>query len=78
MENIITEISDKDLGLQVSEFNNLKERVASRGIVIKEDGKIAVFYKSNKEQYKLPGGGLENNEIVYETFKREVLEETGC
>ena len=78
MENIIAEITDKDLGLKKKEFSNPEERIASRGIVIRNDGKIAIFYKSNKKEYKLPGGGLENNESVEETFKREVLEETGC
>ena len=40
--------------------------------------KIAIFYKSNKNEYKLPGGGMENDENPEEAFKREVLEETGC
>ena len=34
--------------------------------------------KANKNEYKLPGGGLEDNEEEEEAFKREVLEETGC
>lgn len=53
-------------------------RNGARGIVIRQDGKIAIFYKSNKKQYKLPGGGIENNETPEIAFKREVLEETGC
>ena len=52
-------------------------RNGARGIVIRQDGKIAIFYKSNKKQYKLPGGGIENNETPEIAFKREVLEETG-
>lgn len=40
--------------------------------------KIAIFNKANKNEYKLPGGGLEGNEDPKEAFKREVLEETGC
>lgn len=78
MENIIAEITDKDLGLKINEFNNPEERIASRGIVIRNDGKIAIFYKKNKNEYKLPGGGQENNESAEKSFKREVLEETGC
>ena len=43
-----------------------------------EDEKIAIFNKSNKNEYKLPGGGLEEEEKPEDAFKREVLEETGC
>ena len=35
------------------------------------------YYKKNKNQYKLIGGGKENNEKIKETFIREVMEETG-
>lgn len=76
--NLICKITDKDIGQNYHELNNPRIRIASRGIVVREDGKIAVFNKSNKNEYKLPGGGMENNENPEETFKREVLEETGC
>ena len=59
-------------------MENPKLRLGARGIVIREDGKIAVFNKSNKNEYKLPGGGLEGEETPEDAFKREVLEETGC
>ena len=59
-------------------MENPKLRLGARGIVIREDGKIAIFNKSNKNEYKLPGGGLKGEEKPEEAFKREVLEETGC
>ena len=59
-------------------MDNPKLRLGARGIVIREDGKIAIFNKSNKKEYKLPGGGVEGKEKPEEAFKREVLEETGC
>ena len=61
-------------------MNNSRLRLGARGIAIKEDGKIAIFNKSNKNEYKLPGGGLEGEgeEEPEEAFKREVLEEIGC
>lgn len=59
-------------------MDNPRLRLGARGIVIREDGKIAIFSKSNKNEYKLPGGGLEGKEKPEEAFKREVLEETGC
>lgn len=75
---LICKITDRDIGEEYFELENPRIRLASRGIVIRDDGKIAVFNKSNKNEYKLPGGGMENNESPEQTFKREVLEETGC
>ena len=71
-------ITNEDLGLSQKEMNKPKTRISARGIVLREDGKIAVFYKSKKREYKLPGGGIENNESIRDCFIREVLEETGC
>ena len=76
--NLICKITDNDIGEKDIGFENPKVRNAARGIVIREDGKIAIFNKSNKKEYKLPGGGMENDENPEEAFKREVLEETGC
>lgn len=61
-------------------MNNSRLRLGARGIAIREDEKIAIFNKSNKNEYKLPGGGLEGEgeEEPEEDFKREVLEEIGC
>lgn len=77
-EELICKIIDKDIGEMPIEMNNPRLRLGARGIVIREDGKIAIFNKSNKNEYKLPGGGLEGEEEPEEAFKREVLEETGC
>ena len=75
---LICKITDEDIGEVSIKMDNPRLRLGARGIVIREDGKIAVFNKSNKNEYKLPGGGLEGEEKPEEAFKREVLEETGC
>ena len=69
---------DEDFGLNSIKFNNPKIRKGARGIIINHDGKIAVFNKVNKNEYKLPGGGINDGETPEEAFKREALEETGC
>lgn len=74
---LICKITDEDIGEKIINMENSKLRLGARGIVIREDGKIAIFNKSNKNEYKLPGGGLEGEEKPEEAFKREVLEETG-
>lgn len=75
---IIFKITDKDFGIEPLDMSNFKLRIAARGIVIREDGKIALQNKSNKNEYKLVGGGMEENEIPQKAFQREVLEEAGC
>ena len=76
--SLICKLTDQDIGEEYFELENPELRLSSRGIVVREDGKIAVFYKTNKNECKLPGGGIENKENPEEAFKREVLEETGC
>lgn len=75
---LIATITDKDFGLESFSLESPKLRKGARGIVIREDGNIAIFNKSYKNEYKLPGGGIEENENPENAFYREVLEETGC
>ncbi len=75
---LICKLTDEDIGEVSIKMDNPRLRLGARGIVIREDGKIAVFNKSNKNEYKLPGGGIEGEEKPDEAFKREALEETGC
>lgn len=74
--NLICKITDKDIGEEYKELENPILRLAARGIVIRNDGKIAIFNKLNKNEYKFPGGGMEKDENPEDAFKREVLEET--
>ena len=81
-------ITERDLGLEIierkeTEFyskdnNSMTIRYGARGIVEGKDGKIAVIYKKNKNEYKLPGGGVDKGEDFKEAFKRECIEEIGC
>lgn len=75
--NNIAIIKDSDIGYEGLKLNTPRIRYASRGIVIKED-KIAILNKANKNEFKLPGGGIEENETPEDAFRRETLEETGC
>lgn len=75
---LIARITDEDIGEEMVPMNNPFHRKAARGIVLDDEGNIAVFYKKNKNQYKVPGGGLDENESFEEVFIREVREEVGC
>ncbi len=52
------------------------ERIASRGLIIK-DNKILLSYEKNTNVYMSPGGGLEADETLEECCVRELREETG-
>lgn len=74
----IFRVTDKCFGLEENKVVDPIKRRASRGIVVRDDGKIAVFCKQKKNEYKLPGGGIEGDESPEEAFLREILEEAGC
>ena len=78
MNLLLFKLTDEDFGIAPQEMNNCHIRLAARGIVLREDGKIALQNKSNKNEYKLVGGGMEGYEEPQIAFQREVLEEAGC
>lgn len=59
-------------------FSDIKHdfRETCFGICVKDDN-ILLTYKSNKNEYSLPGGGIELGENHNDCLKREFLEETG-
>ena len=74
----INKLTDEDFGLDIVPFDNPRHRYGARGIVFNKDNKIAVLNKTLKNEYKLVGGGIEEDEDPTKAFKREVLEEAGC
>lgn len=58
------------------EDNKYNKRFASRGILIKNN-KILLTKSKKYGEYKIPGGGIEENETIIEALIREVHEETG-
>ena len=76
--DIICKITDEEFGAKSVEMTDFTLRRASRGIIMREDGKIAILNKVNKNEYKLIGGGIEGDEDPKIAFQREALEESGC
>ncbi len=76
--NCIKVLTDLDFGLEIKKFDNPRIRYGARGIVFNDKNEIAILNKANKNEYKLVGGGIEENEDPTLAFKREVLEEAGC
>ncbi len=71
-------ITNENFGLPLIKLDNPEKRIGARGIVLRNDGKIAILHKVLKNEYKLIGGGVDEGETFENGFLREVLEETGC
>lgn len=65
------------IGLKKIEELNAKINIreAVRGIIL--DNRKILLIKTNKGDYKLPGGGIKKGEDKIDALKREVKEETG-
>ncbi len=59
------------------ELTTYKVRHAARAVVVNADGKIAMLFVAKENYYKLPGGGLEENEDQVIALRRECQEEIG-
>lgn len=64
--------------LGYDKFDNkykINKRIAVRGIIVRDE-KILMI-KTNRGDYKLPGGGVNPSEDYISALKREITEETG-
>ncbi len=52
-------------------------RPSVRGIILKDNSKIALVYSEKEKYYKFPGGGIHKDEDKKEALIREVREEVG-
>ena len=76
--NYIKKLTDEDFNLKTKEFNNPRYRRGAGGVILNSKNEIAILNKANKNEYKLIGGGIEENEEPTKAFMREALEESGC
>lgn len=76
---LLAEISDLDIGIINRQQREVRYgvRKAARAVVMNQLNEIALLYVSNKKYHKLPGGGIEDGEVIPEALSREVLEEVG-
>jgi ADP-ribose pyrophosphatase YjhB (NUDIX family) len=70
-------LTERDvLGIDGASTDNPHPR--TRGVLLDDDGFVALIYVEKHGIYTLPGGRIENDESYENAFIREVLEETGC
>jgi 8-oxo-dGTP diphosphatase len=58
----------------------MKHRIRAAAIIVKDDAILLVKHKNPNNGFEWwvpPGGGLEDNESIYDCARRETLEETG-
>ena len=60
----IGKITDEDFKVKKVPLNNPEHRLGARGIVFNNDLEIAILNKKNKNEYKLIGGGIEEDEDI--------------
>ncbi len=63
-------------GTDRSTINKVNHKVSCRGVVVKDNAVLAVYFNKS-DLFNLPGGGLEKNETLAACAIREVMEETG-
>ncbi|MDD6071224.1 MAG: NUDIX domain-containing protein [Clostridiales bacterium] len=76
MEVMMRQLFEIDLH-DYENSDSVFSRPSVRGIIFKDDNKIALVYSENEKYYKFPGGGINKNEDKKEALIREVREEVG-
>jgi len=71
---VLTTISDYDS----NDYSGFSQRQAARGAFFNDAGLMPLLHVGKHNYYKLPGGGIEDEELLDQALKREILEETGC
>lgn len=75
---LLKEISDKDIKENpVTCTGKYGLRRAARAVVINDLGQVALMHASKSGYFKLPGGGIESGEGIYDALIREIREEVG-
>lgn len=74
---LLSEISDRDVGLKNHNLRTYNVRRAARAVLFNSRGLIAFLHVSKYNYHKLPGGGVEKGENIEKALRREILEEVG-
>ncbi len=76
----ITHLDDSHFNLPTAtpeEIAGFKKRFAARAVLLDDKNRVALINAKNRGYYKLPGGGIDDGELIREGLRREVREEAG-
>ncbi|MBP5633383.1 NUDIX domain-containing protein [Candidatus Saccharibacteria bacterium] len=77
-DECIAHFRDKDFGFpEDRDESTFVTRTAARAVLIDKDNRVALVNATNRGYYKLPGGGIDEGELISEALHREVIEEAG-
>ncbi len=77
MDNVLKVFKDEDFGLDTV-VKKYKSRAVIKGIIVDSSGAIAVFNRRVQNEYKLPGGVIEDLKDIENSFVNEIKREIGC
>ncbi len=67
-----------DSSTDISQRDNYQTRTAVRAVLKDMRGRVALMHSLKHDYYKLPGGGVDDEEQLLAALERELKEETGC
>ncbi len=77
-DKLIASMRDRDFGFpEDKDITKFVERDGARAVLVDKDWRVALIDATKRGYYKLPGGGIEDGELIEEALHREVLEEAG-
>ena len=77
-DECIARFRDKDFGFpEDRDESTFVTRTAARAVLVDKDYRVALVNAKNRGYYKLPGGGIDEGELISEALHREVIEEAG-
>lgn len=77
-DECIARFRDGTFGLpEIGDETDFITRTAARAVIVDKDYRVALINATTRGYYKLPGGGIDEGELISEALHREVLEEAG-
>ena len=75
---IVIRLDEKTLGMRnFGHPETFTKRYAARAVLVDQNWRVALINATKRGYYKLPGGGIEDGELILEALDREVAEEAG-
>ncbi len=77
---LLAELTEKEIfgAIRNTDLGPVDFRRAVRAVLFNSDKKVGMNFAEKRNIYKLPGGGMDENEDFEQALMREVKEETGC
>lgn len=74
----LAQIRDSDFGMpEDKDESTFEVRTAARAALIDDNYRVALIDATTRGYYKIPGGGIDEGELIEEALQREVIEEAG-